>query len=132
MSAFDNGVSDAQVAGLNEQVRYEQDMLRQLVSAKSVEFNDLQLQLLRLKDQLNNNQLNQNNLTDQIAILGVGLGSVHTDLDGLALLQQNLLQQQVDALAYASKQQELLLTQVFIAEQLTKQLKLKETILNEF
>ena len=131
MSAFDNGVSNAQIAGLNEQVRYEQDALRQIVSAKSVEFNDLQLQLLRLKDQLSNNESNQDNLIDQIAILGVGLGSIHTDLDGLSLLQQQLLQRQVDALGFANKQQGLLLTQVFVAEQLIKQLKLKEAIFNE-
>ena len=62
----------------------------------------------------------------------MGLGSIHSNLDGLALLQQQLLQRQVDALSYFNEQQGLLLTQVFVAEQLVKQLDLKETLFNEF
>jgi outer membrane protein TolC len=132
ISVFDNGIVEAQTAGLTEQVRYQQDLLRQVVSKKSVEFNDLQIQLMRLEQQVQHNQTKQINITDQIVKLEIGLGYSHNNVDGLALLQQQLLQQQVDALAQANKRQELLLKQVFVTEQLVKQLQLGGLVSNEF
>ena len=130
-SVFDNGVTDAQTAGLNEQVHYLQDVLRQLVSKKALEFNDLQIQSARLQQKMRHNQTKQMNIKDQIVKLEIGLGSSHNNVNGLALLQQQLLQEQVDALSQTNKQQELLLKQVFVTEQLVKQLQLDGALLNE-
>ena len=59
--------------------------------------------------------------------------TVRTRCQWLCLVrQQQLLQEQVDALAQTNKQQELLLKQVFVTEQLVKQLQLDGTLLNEF
>ena len=130
-SVFDNGVTDAQTAGLNEQVHYLQDVLRQLVSKKALEFNDLQIQSARLQQKMRHNQTKQMNIKDQIVKLEIGLGSSHNNVNGLALLQQQLLKEQVDALSQTNKQQELLLKQVFVTEQLVKQLQLDGALLNE-
>ena len=106
-------------------------MLRQLVSKKALEFNDLQIQSARLQQKMRHNQTKQMNIKDQIVKLEIGLGSSHNNVNGLALLQQQLLQEQVDALAQTNKQQELLLKQVFVTEQLVKQLQLDGALLNE-
>ena len=81
---------------------------------------------------MRHNQTKQMNIKDQIVKLEIGLGSSHNDVNGLALLQQQLLQEQVDALAQTNKQQDLLLKQVFVTEQLVKQLQLDGTLLNGF
>jgi hypothetical protein len=102
------------------------------VSKKALEFNDLQIQSARLQQKMRHNQTKQMNIKDQIVKLEIGLGSSHNDVNGLALLQQQLLQEQVDALAQTNKQQDLLLKQVFVTEQLVKQLQLDGTLLNGF
>jgi hypothetical protein len=107
-------------------------VLRQLVSKKALEFNDLQIQSARLQQKMRHNQTKQMNIKDQIVKLEIGLGSSHNNVNGLALLQQQLLQEQVDALSQTNKQQELLLKQVFVTEQLVKQLQLDGTLLNGF